>query len=249
MRHLTKSKIKKQGDGWYLMEEDTLEVMGKTLYRLIRAETGEKGGYIGLDVEMDKTSWVDNTSQVLGKVTLRNYTQITDGSKININPKIPTLINNSELNYTFIGSNDSAFTPTTQIKIVNCRFDFTELEYKATFPREGLVMENCKFMRWKKFGSAATLHLTSGIYKNVTGDNVCHIELHFGQVDEGAVDRVIMEDVHLRTQGKVDIRNIGLVYLNNVVVNTDAALEYLSDMNHLLVVNEKITKEWKRSEY
>ena len=244
-----KSKIIKEGDGWYLMEEDTLEVMGKTLYRLIRAETGEKGGYIGLDVEMDKTSWVDNTSQVLGKVILRNYTQITDGSKININPKIPTLINNSEINYTFIGSNDSAFTPTTQIKIVNCRFDFTELEYKATFPREGLVMENCKFMRWKKFGSAATLHLTSGIYKNVTGDNVCHIELHFGQVDEGAVDRVIMEDVHLRTQGKVDIRNIGLVYLNNVVVNTDAALEYLSDMNHLLVVNEKITKEWKRSEY
>lgn len=69
-----KSKIIKQGDGWYLMEEDTLEVIGKTLYRLIRAETGEKGGYIGLDVELDKTSWVDNTSQVLGKVTLRNYT-------------------------------------------------------------------------------------------------------------------------------------------------------------------------------
>lgn len=243
-----KSKIIKEGDGWYLMEEDTLEVMGKTLYRLIRAETGEKGGYIGLDVEMDKTSWVDNTSQVLGKVTLRNYTQITDGSKININPKIPTLINNSELNYTFIGSNDSAFTPTTQIKIVNCRFDFTELEYKATFPREGLVMENCKFMRWKKFGSAATLHLTSGIYKNVTGDNVCHIELHFGQVDEGAVDRVIMEDVHLRTQGKVDIRGVGLVYLNNVVVNSDAVLEHLSDLNHLIVTNENVTKEWKRLE-
>jgi hypothetical protein len=243
-----KSKIIKEGDGWYLMEEDTLEVMGKTLYRLIRAETGEKGGYIGLDVEMDKTSWVDNTSQVLGKVTLRNYTQITDGSKININPKIPTLINNSELNYTFIGSNDSAFTPTTQIKIVNCRFDFTELEYKATFPREGLVMENCKFMRWKKFGSATTLHLTSGIYKNVTGDNVCHIELHFGQVDEGAVDRVIMEDVHLRTQGKVDIRGVGLVYLNNVVVNSDAVLEHLSDLNHLIVTNENVTKEWKRLE-
>lgn len=243
-----KSKIIKEWDGWYLMEEDTLEVMGKTLYRLIRAETGEKGGYIGLDVEMDKTSWVDNTSQVLGKVTLRNYTQITDGSKININPKIPTLINNSELNYTFIGSNDSAFTPTTQIKIVNCRFDFTELEYKATFPREGLVMENCKFMRWKKFGSAATLHLTSGIYKNVTGDNVCHIELHFGQVDEGAVDRVIMEDVHLRTQGNIDIRGVGLVYLNNVVVNSDAVLEHLSDLNHLIVINENVTKEWKRLE-
>lgn len=243
-----KSKIKKQGDGWYLMEEDTLEVMGKTLYRLIRAETGEKGGYIGLDVEIDKTSWVDNTSQVLGKVILRNYTQITDGSKININPKIPTLINNSELNYTFIGSNDSAFTPTTQIKIVNCRFDFTELEYKATFPREGLVMENCKFMRWKKFGSAATLHLTSGVYKNITGDNVCSIELHFGQVDEGAVDRVIMEDVHLRTQGSIDIRGVGLVYLNNVVVNSDAVLEHLSDLNHLIVINENVTKEWKRLE-
>lgn len=243
-----KSKIIKEGDGWYLMEEDTLEVMGKTLYRLIRAETGEKGGYIGLDVEMDKTSWVDNTSQVLGKVTLRNHTQITDGSKININPKIPTFINNSELNYTFIGSNDSAFTPTTQIKIVNCRFDFTELEYKATFPREGLVMENCKFMRWKKFGSAATLCLTSGVYKNVTGDNVCHIELHFGQVDEGAVDRVIMEDVHLRTQGNIDIRGVGLVYLNNVVVNSDAVLEHLSDLNHLIVINENVTKEWKRLE-
>lgn len=243
-----KSKIIKEGDGWYLMEEDTLEVMGKTLYRLIRAETGEKGGYIGLDVEMDKTSWVDNTSQVLGKVTLRNHTQITDGSKININPKIPTFINNSELNYTFIGSNDSAFTPTTQIKIVNCRFDFTELEYKATFPREGLVMENCKFMRWKKFGSAATLHLTSGVYKNVTGDNVCSIELHFGQVDEGAVDRVIMEDVHLRTQGNIDIRGVGLVYLNNVVVNSDAVLEHLSDLNHLIVINENVTKEWKRLE-
>lgn len=243
-----KSKIAKQGDGWYLMEGDTTEIEGKTLYRLIRAETGEKGGYVGLDVELDSTSWVDNTSQVLGKVTLRNYTQITDGSKININSKIPTLIDSSELNYTFIGSNDSAFTPTTQIKIVNCRFDFTELEYKATFPREGLVMENCKFMRWKKFGSAATLHLTSGIYKNVTGDNVCHIELHFGQVDEGAVDRVIMEDVHLRTQGNIDIRGVGLVYLNNVVVNSDAVLEHLSDLNHLIVINENVTKEWKRLE-
>lgn len=243
-----KSKIIKEGDGWYLTVTDATEIAGEVLYRLVRTDTGEKGGYIGLDVEMDKTSWVDNTSQVLGKVTLRNYTQITDGSKININPKIPTLINNSELNYTFIGSNDSAFTPTTQIKIVNCRFDFTELEYKATFPREGLVMENCKFMRWKKFGSAATLHLTSGIYKNVTGDNVCHIELHFGQVDEGAVDRVIMEDVHLRTQGNIDIRGVGLVYLNNVVVNSDAVLEHLSDLNHLIVINENVTKEWKRLE-
>lgn len=51
-----KSKIAKQGDGWYLMEEDTKEIEGKTLYRLIRAETGEKGGYIGLDVELDNTS-------------------------------------------------------------------------------------------------------------------------------------------------------------------------------------------------
>lgn len=243
-----KSKIIKEGDGWYLTVTDVIEIEGKTLYRLVRAETGEKGGYIGLDVEMDKTSWVDATSFVLGKVKLVNYTQITDQSTININPKIPTLISNSEINYTQITTNDSAFTPTTQIKIMDCRFDFTKLHYKATFPREGLVMESCKFMRWKKFGSAATLHLTSGIYKNVTGDNVCHIELHFGQVDEGMVDRVIMEDVHIRTQGAIDIRNMGLVYLNNVVVNADAALEYLSDLNHLLVVNKKITKEWKRSE-
>lgn len=243
-----KSKIIKEGDGWYLLEGDTTEIEGKTLYRLIRRETGEKGGYIGLDVELDRTSWVDSTSRVLGKVVIRNHAQVTDNSTININPKIPTFINNSELNYTFIGSNDSAFTPTTQIKIVNCRFDFTELEYKATFPREGLVMENCKFMRWKKFGSAATLHLTSGVYKNVTGDNVCHIELHFGQVDEGAVDRVIMEDVHLRTQGNIDIRGVGLVYLNNVVVNSDAVLEHLSDLNHLIVINENVTKEWKRLE-
>lgn len=244
-----KSKIIKEGDGWYLTVTDVTEIEGKTLYRLIRAETGEKGGYIGLDVELDKTSWVDATSFVLGKVKLVNYTQITDRSMIDINPKIPTLINNSNLNYCLINTNDSAFTPTTQIKIVNCRFDFTELEYKATFPREGLVMENCKFMRWKKFGSAATLHLTSGIYKNVTGDNVCHIELHFGQVDEGAVDRVIMEDVHLRTQGNIDIRGVGLVYLNNVVVNSDAVLEHLSDLNHLIVINENVTKEWKQSEY
>lgn len=243
-----KSKIAKQGDGWYLMEEDTKEIEGKTLYRLIRAETGEKGGYIGLDVELDNTSWVDPTSRVLGKVVLRNYAQVTDNSTININPKIPTLISNSEINYSQINSNDSAFTSTTQIKIMDCRFDFTKLHYKATFPREGLVMESCKFMRWKKFGGFATLDLTSGVYKNVTGDNVCSIELHFQQVDEGAVDRVIMEDVHLRSRGDIDIRNVGLVYLNNVVVNTDAALEYLSDMNHLLVVNEKITKEWKRSE-
>lgn len=244
-----KSKIAKQGDGWYLMEEDTLEVMGKTLYRLIRAETGEKCGYIGLDVELDKTSWIDATSFVLGKVKLVNYTQITDQSTININPKIPTLISNSEINYSQINTNDSAFTPTTQIKIMDCRFYFTKLHYKATFPREGLVMENCKFMRWKKFGSATTLHLTSGVYKNVTGDNVCSIELHFGQVDEGMVDRVIMEDVHIRIQGAIDVRGIELVYLNNVVVDTDAVLEVLSGLNHLIVVNEKITKEWKRLEY
>lgn len=191
---------------------------------------------------------MDPTSRVLGKVVLRNYAQVTDNSTININPKIPTLISNSEINYYQINSNDSAFTSTTQIKIMDCRFDFTKLHYKATFPREGLVMESCKFMRWKKFGGFATLDLTSGVYKNVTGDNVCSIELHFQQVDEGAVDRVIMEDVHLRSRGDIDIRGVGLVYLNNVVVNTDAALEYLSDMNHLLVVNEKITKEWKRLE-
>ena len=242
-------KIIKQGDGWYLLEGDTTEIEGKTLYRLVRAATGEKGGYIGLDVELDKTSWVDSTSRVLGKIVLRNYAQVTDNSTVDLNPKIPTLISNSEINYSQINSNDSAFTPTTQIKIMDCRFDFTKLHYKATFPREGLVMENCKFMRWKKFGGFATLDLTSGVYKNVTGDNVCHIGLHFGQVDEGMVDRVVMEDVHLRSQGNIDIRGVGLVYLNNVVVDTDATLEYLSDLNHLLVVNEKITKEWKRSEY
>ena len=227
-----KSKIAKQGDGWYLMEDDTTEIEGKTLYRLIRAETGEKGGYIGLDVELDNTSWVDSTSRVLGEVVLRNYAQVTDNSTINISPKIPTLISNSEINYSQINTNDSAFTPTTQIKIMDCRFDYTKLHYKATFPREGLVMESCKFMRWKKFGGFATLYLTSGVYKNV----------------EGAVDRVIMEDVHLRSRGDIDIRNVGLVYLNNVVVDTDATLEYLSDLNHLIVTNEKITREWKRLE-
>ena len=234
-----KSKIIKEGDGWYLTVTDATEIAGEVLYRLIRAETGEKGGYIGLDVELDKTSWVDATSFVLGKVKLVNYTQITDRSMIDINPKIPTLIN----------TNDSAFTPTTQIKIMDCRFDHTKLLYKATFPKEGLIMDNCKIMRWKKFGEPATLCLTSGIYKNVTGDNVCHIGLHFGQVDEGIVDRVIMEDVHLRTQGSIDIRGVGLVYLNNVVVDGGAVLEHLSDLNHILVVNEKITKEWKWSEY
>jgi hypothetical protein len=243
-----KSKIIKEGDGWYLTVTDATEIAGEVLYRLVRIETGEKGGYIGLDVELDRTSWVDATSFVLGKVKLVNYTQITDRSMIDINPKIPTLINNSNLNYCLINTNDSAFTPTTQIKIMDCRFDHTKLLYKATFPKEGLIMDNCKIMRWKKFGEPATLCLTSGVYKNVTGDNVCHIELHFGQVDEGAVDRVIMEDVHLRTQGNIDIRGVGLVYLNNVVVNSDAVLEHLSDLNHLIVINENVTKEWKRLE-
>lgn len=243
-----KSKIIKEGDGWYLTVTDATEIAGEVLYRLVRTDPGEKGGYIGLDVELDRTSWVDATSFVLGKVKLVNYTQITDRSMIDINPKIPTLINNSNLNYCLITANDSAFTPTTQIKIMDCRFDYTKLLYKATFPREGLIMDNCKIMRWKKFGEPATLCLTSGVYKNVTGDNVCHIELHFGQVDEGAVDRVIMEDVHLRTQGNIDIRGVGLVYLNNVVVNSDAVLEHLSDLNHLIVTNENVTKEWKRLE-
>ena len=243
-----KSKIIKEGDGWYLTVTDATEIAGEVLYRLVRTDTGEKGGYIGLDVELDRTSWVDAASFVLGKVKLVNYTQITDRSMIDINPKIPTLINNSNLNYCLINTNDSAFTPTTQIKIMDCRFDHTKLLYKATFPKEGLIMDNCKIMRWKKFGEPATLCLTSGVYKNVTGDNVCHIELHFGQVDEGAVDRVIMEDVHLRTQGNIDIRGVGLVYLNNVVVNSDAVLEHLSDLNHLIVINENVTKEWKRLE-
>jgi hypothetical protein len=243
-----KSKIIKEGDGWYLMEEDTLEVMGKTLYRLIRAETGEKGGYIGLDVEMDKTSWVDNTSQVLGKVTLRNHTQITDGSKININPKIPTFINNSELNYTFIGSNDSAFTPTTQIKIVNCRFDFTELEYKATFPREGLIMENCKFIRYEKYSGASPLYLTSGVYKSLTGDNFCKVEFHLWKVSGGLVDRVIMEDIHLGPSSSITIGNTKLVYMSNVVISGGVSMENFEDTNYLSIVNEKITKEWKRLE-
>ena len=243
-----KSKIIKEGDGWYLTVTDATEIAGEVLYRLVRTETGEKGGYIGLEVELDNTSWVDSTSRVLGKVVLRNYAQITDNSTVDINPKIPTLISNSEINYSQINTNDSAFTPTTQIRIMDCRFDFTKLHYKATFPREGLVMDNCKFMRWKKFGGFATLDLTSGVYKNITGDNVCSIELHFQQVDEGAVDRVIMEDVHLRSRGDIDIRNVGLVYLNNVVVDTDATLEYLSDLNHLIVINENVTKEWKRLE-
>ena len=45
--------------------------MGKTLYRLVKVETGEKGGYLGLDVEMDETSWVDSTSYVIGRVVLK----------------------------------------------------------------------------------------------------------------------------------------------------------------------------------
>ena len=241
-------KTIKKGKRWGLLSEDSKVVMGITLYRLVKIETGEKGGYLGLDVEMDETSWVDSTSYVMGKVILKNYTQITDYSAVQGLDKVYTFINYSELNYSTLEIVENAFTPNSHIKIIGCRFDYAKLIYKPTFPREGLIMENCEFMRWKKFGSAATLHLTSGVYKNVTGDNVCHIELHFGQVDEGAVDRVIMEDVHLRTQGNIDIRGIELVYLNNVVVDTDAVLEVLSGLNHLIVVNEKITKEWKRLE-
>lgn len=64
-------KTIKKGKGWGLLSEDSKVVMGKTLYRLVKVETGEKGGYLGLDVEMDETSWVDSTSYVIGRVVLK----------------------------------------------------------------------------------------------------------------------------------------------------------------------------------
>lgn len=234
-----------KGKGWCLLSEDSKVVMGKTLYRLVRAETGEKGGYLGLEVEMDETSWVDSTSYVMGKVALKNYTQITDYSAIQGLDRVYTFINYSELNYSTLEIIENAFTPNSHIKIIGCRFDYAKLIYKPTFPREGLIMENCKFIRYEKYSGASHLYLTSGVYKNLTGDNFCKIEFHLGKVSGGSVDRVIMEDVHLKSSNSISMGTTKLVYMNNVVLSEGVSMENFDDMNYLSIVNEKITKEWK----
>lgn len=240
-------KTIKKGNGWYLMSEDSKVVVGKTLYRLVRMETGEEGGYLGLEVELDETSWVDSTSYVMGKVVLKNYTQITDHSAIQGLDRVYTFINYSELNYSTIEIIENAFSTDSHIKIVGCRFDYAQLIYKPTFPREGLIMENCSFIRYEKFSGASPLYLTSGVYKNVTGDNFCKIEFHLGKVSGGSVDRVIMEDVHLGSSSSISMGNTKLVYMNNVVINGGVSMENFDDTNYLSIVNEKITKEWKWS--
>ena len=239
------SKIIKKGSGWYLMSEDSKVVMGKTLYRLVRAETGVKGGYIGLDVEMDETSWVDSTSYVLGKVALRNYTQITDHSAIRSLDRVYTFINSSELNYTTLEILENAYTPNSHIKIIGCRFDYVHLNYRSTFPREGLIMENCSFIRWKKQDGSTILNLTSGVYKNVTGNNFCKVEFHLGELGGGYVDRVIMEGVHLGATSSITMVRTKLVYMNNVVIYEKVPMESFDDTNYMSIVNEKIKEEWK----
>lgn len=217
-------------------------------HRLYDKSKSNVGGWIGENVELDEDVWIDEDTVIIGKSFIHGGVEITHGSRIN-NSRIigngtirAANINKSEIRGSFNIGHGTEIKKSTLDGITI--LDMTAIN----LGKVKIAMENCKFMRWKKFGSAATLHLTSGVYKNVTGDNVCHIELHFGQVDEGAVDRVIMEDVHLRTQGNIDIRGVGLVYLNNVVVNSDAVLEHLSDLNHLIVINENVTKEWKRLE-
>lgn len=239
-------KTIKKGNGWYLMSEDSKVVMGETLYRLVKAESGLKGGYIGLEVEMDETSWVDPTSYVLGKVTLRNYTQITDHSAIRGFDKVYTFINSSELNYTTLEILENAYTPNSHIKIIGCRFDYVHLNYRPTFPREGLIMESCSFIRWKKQDGSTILNLTSGVYKNVTGDNFCKVEFHLGGVGGGCVDRVIMEDVHLGATSSITMVRTKLVYMNNVVICEKVPMENFDDTNYLSIVNEKIEEVWKQ---
>lgn len=241
-------KTIKKGKGWCLLSEDSKVVMGITLYRLVKAETGEKGGYLGLDVEMDETSWVDHTSYVMGKVVLKNYTQITDYSAIQGLDRVYTFINYSELNYSTLEIIENAFSPNSHIKIIGCRFDYAKLIYKPTFPREGLILENCKFIRYEKYSGASHLYLTSGVYKNLTGDNFCKIEFHLGKVSGGSVDRVIMEDVHLKSSNSISMGTTKLVYMNNVVLSEGVSMENFDDTNYLSIVNEKITKEWKRLE-
>lgn len=238
-------KTIKKGKGWYLLSEDSKVVMGITLYRLVKIETGEKGGYLGLEVEMDETSWVDSTSYVMGKVILKNYTQITDYSAIQGLDKVYTFINYSELNYSTLEIVENAFTPNSHIKIIGCRFDYAKLIYKPTFPREGLIMESCKFIRYEKYSGVSHLYLTSGVYKNLTGDNFCKIEFHLGKVSGGSVDRVIMEDVHLKSSNSISMGTTKLVYMNNVVLSEGVSMENFDDTNYLSIVNEKITKEWK----
>lgn len=238
-------KMIKKGKRWGLLSEDSKVVMGKTLYRLVKIETGEKGGFLGLDVEMDETSWVDSTSYVMGKVVLKNYTQITDYSAIQGFDRVYTFINYSELNYSTLEIIENAFAPNSHIKIIGGRFDYAQLIYKPTFPIEGLIMENCKFIRYEKFSGASPLYLTSGVYKNVTGDNFCKIEFHLGKVSGGSVDRVVMEDVHLGSSSNISMGNTKLVYMNNVVISSGVSMENFDDTNYLSIVNEKITKEWK----
>lgn len=238
-------KMIKKGKRWGLLSGDSKVVMGKTLYRLVKIETGEKGGFLGLDVEMDETSWVDSTSYVMGKVVLKNYTQITDYSAIQGFDRVYTFINYSELNYSTLEIIENAFAPNSHIKIAGCRFDYAQLIYKPTFPIEGLIMENCKFIRYEKFSGASPLYLTSGVYKNLTGDNFCKIEFHLGKVSGGSVDRVVMEDVHLGSSSNISIGNTKLVYMNNVVISSGVSMENFDDTNYLSIVNEKITKEWK----
>lgn len=238
-------KTIKKGKRWGLLSEDSKVVMGITLYRLVKIETGEKGGYLGLEVEMDETSWVDSTSYVMGKVILKNYTQITDYSAIQGLDKVYTFINYSELNYSTLEIVENAFTPNSHIKIIGCRFDYAKLIYKPTFPREGLIMESCKFIRYEKYSGASHLYLTSGVYKNLTGDNFCKIEFHLGKVSGGSVDRVIMEDVHLKSSNSISMGTTKLVYMNNVVLSEGVSMENFDDTNYLSIVNEKITKEWK----
>lgn len=238
-------KMIKKGKRWGLLSEDSKVVMGITLYRLVKIETGEKGGYLGLEVEMDETSWVDSTSYVMGKVILKNYTQITDYSAIQGLDKVYTFINYSELNYSTLEIVENAFTPNSHIKIIGCRFDYAKLIYKPTFPREGLIMESCKFIRYEKYSGASHLYLTSGVYKNLTGDNFCKIEFHLGKVSGGSVDRVIMEDVHLKSSNSISMGTTKLVYMNNVVLSEGVSMENFDDTNYLSIVNEKITKEWK----
>ena len=65
-------KTIKKGNGWYLMSEDSKVVMGKTLYRLVRMETGEEGGSILITTMKD----------LIGSVTLKDVTISGNGSSI-----------------------------------------------------------------------------------------------------------------------------------------------------------------------
>ena len=103
-------KMIKKGKRWGLLSEDSKVVMGKTLYRLVKVETGEKGGYLGLDVEMDETSWIFDDSLVSCKdVRLINNTIIQDktviGEGVNFMDGV-LVISNSNLTNSYIDSNN-----------------------------------------------------------------------------------------------------------------------------------------------